>query len=62
MPRPWSFYIFSSGGSANELFFRDFDLELFEKFWALGHFLAQQSDEIQAGGPVGFAPPLGEGS
>ena len=55
------FLLFLGSGSAHELFFRDSDLEFFEKFGALGHFLAQQSDEIQTRGPVGFAPPLGEG-
>jgi hypothetical protein len=37
---PWSFYIFSGGGTADELFFRDFDLELFQEFGVFGHFLA----------------------
>jgi hypothetical protein len=38
--RLWSFYIFSGGGTADELFFRDFDLELFQEFGVFGHFLA----------------------
>jgi hypothetical protein len=38
--RRWSFYIFSGGGTADELFFRDFDLELFQEFGVFGHFLA----------------------
>jgi hypothetical protein len=37
---PWSFYILSSGSCANELFFRDFDLEFFQEFGVFGHFLA----------------------
>jgi hypothetical protein len=37
---PWSFYIFSSGGSANELGIVNFDLEFLEKFGVLRHFLA----------------------
>ena len=36
----WSFYIFSSGGSANELGIVNFDLEFLEKFGVLRHFLA----------------------
>ena len=36
----WSFYIFSGSGSADELFFRDLDLEFFEEFGVVGHFLA----------------------
>jgi hypothetical protein len=38
--RPWSFYIFSGGGSADELFFRDFDPEFFQEFGVFVHFLA----------------------
>jgi len=40
MSDPWSFYTFSGGGSANELFFRDFDLEVSREFGVFGHFLA----------------------
>ena len=36
----WSFYIFSGGGTADELFFRDFDLEFLQKFGVVRHFLA----------------------
>ena len=36
----WSFYIFSSGSCADELFFRDFDLEFFQEFGVFSHFLA----------------------
>ena len=36
----WSFYIFSGGGSADELFFRDFDPEFFQEFGGFVHFLA----------------------
>jgi site-specific recombinase XerD len=36
----WSFYIFSGGGSANELCFRDFDLEFLQECGLFGHFLA----------------------
>ena len=36
----WSFYIFSSGSCADELLFRDFDLEFFQQFGVFGHFLA----------------------
>jgi len=36
----WSFYIFSSGSSADELFFRDLDLEFLQKFGVFDHFLA----------------------
>ena len=32
--------IFPGGGSANELFFRDFDLEVSREFGVFGHFLA----------------------
>jgi hypothetical protein len=35
----WSFYIILCGGSADKLFFRDFDLEFFQEFWVFGHFL-----------------------
>jgi hypothetical protein len=38
--RPWSFYIFSGCGSADELFFGNFDLEFFQEFGVVGHFLA----------------------
>ena len=38
--RRWSFYIFSSGSCADELFFRDFDLEFFQEFGVFDHFLA----------------------
>src|ERR1035437_8379553 len=58
--RIWSFYILSGGGTANELFFGDLDLEFFQEFGVFGHFLAKQRDQIQAGGPVGFPPPLGQ--
>jgi hypothetical protein len=37
---PWSFYIFSGGGSADELFFRDFDPEFFQEFGGFVHFFA----------------------
>jgi hypothetical protein len=37
---PWSFYIFSGCGSADELFFGNFDLEFFQEFGVVGHFLA----------------------
>src|ERR1039458_10710586 len=56
----WSFYIFSGGGSADELFFRDFDPEFFQEVGGFVHFLASQGDQIQAGGPVGFPPPPGQ--
>jgi hypothetical protein len=36
----WSFYIFSGCGSADELFFGNFDLEFFQEFGVVGHFLA----------------------
>jgi len=36
----WSFYILSGGGAADELFFRDFDLEFFQEFGVFVHFLA----------------------
>ena len=36
----WSFYIFSSGSRADELFFRDFELEFFQEFGVFVHFLA----------------------
>jgi hypothetical protein len=36
----WSFYIFSGGGTADELFFREFDLEFFQEFGVFVHFLA----------------------
>src|ERR1019366_3689993 len=36
----WSFYIFSGGGSADELFFRDFDPEFFQEVGVFVHFLA----------------------
>src|SRR5215469_3996342 len=58
---PWSFYIFSACGSANKLLFRDFDLELVQEFRVFGHLLAQQGDEIQAGGPMRLSAPLGQG-
>src|SRR5574337_664396 len=61
VPRPWGFYILSGGGSANELLFVDVYLEFLQEFGVLGHFLAEQSDQIQAGGPVRFAPPFGKG-
>src|SRR5215468_10638068 len=57
----WSFYIFSACGSANKLLFRDFDLELVQEFRVFGHLLAQQGDEIQAGGPMRLPAPLGQG-
>jgi hypothetical protein len=37
---PWSFYICSGGGTADELFFREFDLEFFQEFGVFVHFLA----------------------
>jgi len=40
MPDPWSFYIFSGSGTADELLFRDFDLELRQKFGVFRHLLA----------------------
>jgi hypothetical protein len=36
----WSFYICSGGGTADELFFREFDLEFFQEFGVFVHFLA----------------------
>jgi hypothetical protein len=36
----WSFYICSGGGTADELFFRQFDLEFFQEFGVFVHFLA----------------------
>ena len=36
---PWSFYIILCGGTADKLFFRDFDLEFFQEFGVVGHFL-----------------------
>jgi hypothetical protein len=39
-PYPWSFYICSGGGTADELFFREFDLEFFQEFGVFVHFLA----------------------
>ena len=36
---PWSFYIFSGGGTADELFFRDFNFEFFQEFGMFSHFL-----------------------
>jgi hypothetical protein len=38
--RTWSFYIISGGGSADGLFFRDFELEFFQEFGVFSHFLA----------------------
>src|ERR1035437_8373783 len=40
MTCPWSFYICSGGGTADELFFRQFDLEFFQEFGVFVHFLA----------------------
>ena len=37
---PWSFYIFSSGGSADELGVGDFAVEFLQKFGVLGHLFA----------------------
>jgi len=36
----WSFDIFSGGSSANELSFRNFDLEFLQECGLFGHFLA----------------------
>jgi hypothetical protein len=38
--RHWSFYICSGGDTADELFFRQFDLEFFQEFGVFVHFLA----------------------
>jgi hypothetical protein len=40
VPGPWSFYIFSGGDSAKELFFRHCDLEFLQERGLFGHFLA----------------------
>jgi hypothetical protein len=37
---PWSFYIFSGSGSADELLFCCLELEFLQKFGVFGHFLA----------------------
>jgi hypothetical protein len=42
----WSFYICSSGGSLNEGWIGDSEAERQEHLRLLGHFLAQQRDEI----------------
>src|ERR1035437_2145298 len=39
-PWAWSFYICSGGGTADELFFRQFDLEFFQEFGVFVLFLA----------------------
>ena len=36
----WSFYIFSSGGTADKLLIGDFDFELVDQLGVLRHFLA----------------------
>jgi hypothetical protein len=38
--RLWSFYIFSSGGGADELLICGFDFEFLKKLGALRHFFA----------------------
>jgi len=43
---PWSFYICSSGGGLNEGWIGDSEAERQEHLRLLGHFLAQQRDEI----------------
>src|ERR1039458_3735355 len=45
----WSFYIFSGCGSADELFFGNFDLEFFQEFGVVGHFRSEEhTSELQS--------------